>query len=217
MNNLKKASLAAAATVVMVGTADAAKRRGAAKQRGVEKLIGKIKDNSDKVRTEGWLGAGEVGAPAVKPLAGVMTDDDMEVARAAKRALWKIVRHTGRPKAARGKKAVEAELLELLGDDQPVSVRREVLWMLSEIGTFKAVKTIAGLLSNKRLREDARMALERIPSRGAVRALRAGLKAAPEDFKLNIAQSLRKRGADVPGLPCVKLVPTKKTNVSPVR
>jgi HEAT repeat protein len=228
MNNLKKASLAAAATGVMVGTADAAKRSGAkkrsgaekrkggAKRQAVDKLIGKIKDDSDKVRTEGWLGAGEVGAPAVKPLAEVMTDDDMEVARAAKRALWKIVRHTGRPRAAGAKRAVEAKLVELLGDDQPVSVRREVLWMLSEIGTFKAVKPIAGLLSNKRLREDARMVLERIPSPGAVKALKAGLKAAPEDFKLNIAQSLRKRGADVPGLPCMKLVPTKKTNVKPV-
>jgi HEAT repeat protein len=146
-----------------------------------------------------------------------MTDEDMEVARAAKRALWKIVRHTGRPKATKEKKAVEAKLLELLGDDQPVSVRREVLWMLSETGTFKAVKPIAALLSNTRLREDARMALERIPSRGAVKALKAGLKAAPEDFKLNIAQSLRKRGVDVPGLPCVKLVPTKKTNVKPAK
>jgi hypothetical protein len=47
-------------------------------------------------------------------------------------------------------------------------------------------------------------------------ALRAGLKAAPEDFKLNIVQSLRQRGAKVSGYPCVKLVPTKKTNVKPL-
>lgn len=211
MNNVRKASLAAAATGVMVGTADAARRRR------VERLIDKIKDSSDKVRTEGWLSAGEVGAPAVEPLAKVMTDEDPEVARAAKRALWKIVRHTGRPRAAKEKRAVQTELLELLGDDQPVSVRREVLWMLSEIGSFKSVKPIAGLLSNRQLREDARMALERIPGRGAVKALKAGLKAAPENFKLNIAQSLRKRGTDVPGLACVKLVPTKKTNVKPAR
>jgi len=223
MNNLKKASLIAAATGVMVGTADAKKRSGAEKRKGgakrqaVGKLISKIKDDSDEVRTEGWLGAGEVGAAAVKPLAKVMTDDDMEVARAAKRAMWKIVRHTGRPKATREKRSVEARLLELLGDDQPDSVQREVLWMLSEIGTIKSVKPIAALLSNKQLREDARMALERIPNRSALKALKAGLEAAPEDFKLNIAQSLRKRGVDVPGLPCVKLVPTKKTNVKPAK
>jgi HEAT repeat protein len=217
MNNLKKSALATAATGVIVGTADAAKRKGGAKRQAVEKLIGKIKNDNDEVRTEGWLGAGQVGAAAVEPLAKVMTDKNPEVARAAKRALWKIVRYTGRPKATKDKRAVEAKLLELLGDDQPVSVRREVLWMLSEIGSFKSVKPIAGLLSNKQLREDARMTLERIPARGAVKALKVGLKAAPEDFKLNIAQSLRKRGTDVPGLACVKLVPTKKTNVKPVK
>jgi HEAT repeat protein len=235
IKNLKKASFAAAATSVTVGTDDAKKRSRAEKRSGakkrsgaekrsgdasqgaVEKLISKIKNDSDEVRTEGWLGAGEVGAAAVKPLAKVMTDEDLEVARAAKRALWKIVRYTGRPKAAGDKRAVEARLLELLGDDQPVSVRREVLWMLSEIGGQNSIKPIAGLLSNEQLREDARMSLERIPNRGAVKALKAGLEEAPEDFKLNIAQSLRKRGVDVPGLACAKLVPTKKTNVQPVK
>ena len=222
INNLKKASLTAAATSVIVGTADATKRsggekrKGGAKQQAVENLISKLKDDSDEVRTEGWLGAGEVGAAVVKPLAKVMTDNDLEVARAAKRALWKIVRHTGRPKATKEKRAVETRLLELLGDDQPVSVRREVLWMLSEIGNRKTVEPIAALLSNKDLREDARMVLQRIPTKNALAALRTGFKAAPEDFKLNIAQSLRQRGVEVSGYPCVKLVPTKKTDVKPL-
>ena len=73
------------------------------------------------------------------------------------------------------------------------------------------------MLSNKELREDARMSLQRIPGRQSLAALKNGLKTAPEDFKLNIAQSLRKRGVKVPGLACVKLVPTKKTNVKPVK
>jgi len=209
-NNLKKVSLAAGAVGVMAQTADVARGQG------VDELIAGIKDGSDKVRTEAWLGAGPVGAPAVKPLAKVMTDDELEVARAAKRALWKIVRHTGRPKANKERRAVETELVWLLGDDQPVAVRREVLWMLSEIGGRNSIKPIAGLLSNKDLREDARMALERIPTKRAVAALKAGFEAAPEDFKPNIAQSLRKRGEEVAGYPCKKLVPTKKTDVKPL-
>jgi HEAT repeat protein len=203
MNNLKKASLAAGAGAVMVGTANAARSRG------VKKLIAGIKDTSAETRTEAWQRAGEVGAPAVKPLAKAMTDDELEVARAAKRALWKIVRHTGRPGAGKARAGVEARLRGLLGDDQPVAVRREVLWMLSEIGTRNSIKPIAALMTNKDLREDARMALERIPIRGAVKALQAGFEAAPEDFKPNIAQSLRKRGQEVSGYPCVKLVPKK--------
>jgi len=210
MNNSKKVSLAAAATGVMTGTA------GAARKKAVSKLIAGIRDDDDKVRAEAWLGAGKVGAAAVKPLAKVMTDKDFEVARAAKRGLWKIVRYAGRPGAGNKKRAVVGKLVELLGDEQPVPVRREVLWMLSEIGDRKSIKPIAALLSNRDLREDARMVLQRIPSKGALAALKAGLKAAPEDFKLNIAQSLRQRGVKVRGLPCVKLVPTKKTNVRPL-
>ena len=210
MNNSKKVSLAAAAAGVMTGTA------GAARKKAVSKLIAGIRDDDDKVRAEAWLGAGKFGAAAVKPLAKVMTDKDFEVARAAKRGLWKIVRHVGRPKADNEKRAVAGELIELLGEEQPVPVRREVLWMLSEIGTRKAIEPIAALLSNKDLREDARMVLQRIPTKSALAALRAGFKAAPEDFKLNIAQSLRQRGVEVSGYPCVKLVPTKKTNVKPL-
>ncbi|MCH8121125.1 MAG: HEAT repeat domain-containing protein [Planctomycetes bacterium] len=210
MNNIKKVSLAAAAAGVMSGVA------GAARKKAVDELMAGIRDDSDKVRAEAWLGAGEVGAAAVKPLAKVMSNKDIEVARAAKRGLWKIVRHAGRPGAGNEKRAVVGKLVELLGDEQPVPVRREVLWMLSEIGNRRSIKLIAALLSNRDLREDARMALQRIPSKGAIAALRAGLKAAPEDFKLNIAQSLRQRGVKVRGLPCVKLVPTKKTNVKPL-
>jgi len=211
MNNSKKAPLVAAAVAGSVVTAEAAR-----KSKRVDKLISRIKDDSAEVRTEAWQRAGEVGAPAVKPLAEVMTDENLEVARAAKRALWKIVRVAGRPEGGRQKRAVETQLIDLLGESQPVAVRREVLWMLSEIGERSSVRPIAELMANKELREDARMALERIPLEGAVRALKAGFEAAPEDFKLNLAQSLRKRGEEVAGYPCQKLVPTKKTDVKPL-
>ncbi|KPK43544.1 MAG: hypothetical protein AMJ65_05475 [Phycisphaerae bacterium SG8_4] len=203
-NDFKKASLAAGAAATMTGKARAARRN-----RGVKRLIRRIEDSDAETRTEAWQSAGDVGAPAVQPLALVMTHEDLEVARAAKRAMWKIVRHAGRPGAPNAKTAVVGKLYGLLGADQPVSVRREVLWMLSEIGGMRAIKPIAELLSDKHLREDARMALERIPIQRAVQALKAGFEIAPEDFKPNLAQSLRKRGVNVEGYPCVKLVPTK--------
>ncbi len=210
MSNSKKVSLAVAATGMMSGVADAARKKA------VSKLMAGIRDDDAKVRTEAWQSAGQVGAPAVKPLARVMANKELEVARAAKRGLWKIVRHAGRPGVGNMKRMVSGRLIELLSDEQPVPVRREVLWMLSEIGDRNAVKPIAALLSDRELREDARMVLQRIPNKAALAALRAGLKAAPDDFKLNIAQSLRQRGVKVRGLDCVKLIPTKKTNVKPL-
>ena len=71
-------------------------------------------------------------------------------------------------------------------------------------------------MRNKNLREDARMALERIPGKRTVTTLKAAFEKVPEDFKPNIAQSLRKRGEEVAGYPCKKLVPTKKTDVKPL-
>jgi HEAT repeat protein len=209
-NSLKKVSIAAGAAGVIAQTASTAYAQG------VDELIAGIKSDSAEKRTEAWQSAGEVGAPAVKPLAAVMADDELEVSRAAKRALWQIVRYTGRPKANKEKRAVETELVDLLGKDQPVAVQREVLWMLSEIGARNSIKPIARLIRNEDLREDARMALERIPGKRAVTTLKAAFEKAPEDFKPNIAQSLRKRGEEVAGYPCQKLVPTKKTDVKPL-
>lgn len=207
INHFKKASLAVgiAGTTVDADQSDA-----------VSKLLAGIKDSDDKVRTKAWTSAGEVGANAVIPLAETMVDDDLEVARAAKRALWKIVRHAGRPGAAKEKRAVETKLVVLLGNNHPASVRREVVWMLSEIGGRNAIKPIARLIKNPELREDARMALERIPIKRSLQALKYRFRNAPEDFKPNMAQSLRKRGVEVDGYPCQKLVPQKKTNLKPL-
>lgn len=185
----------------------------------VEELIAKIKQSDDKVRAAAWQSAGKYGAAAVKPLAAVMTAEDVEVARAAKRGLWVLVRHVGGPGTDDEKKPVVAALCELLGDDQPNAVRREVLWMLSEIGgneAVEAIREIPGILENQEIREDARCAVERIPGDAAVQALRDALEAAPEDFKYALAESLRNRGAEVAGYPSRKLVPTKQTQVKPV-
>jgi HEAT repeat protein len=184
----------------------------------VDELIAKIKSSDDKVRSAAWLAAGEVGAPAVQPLAAVMTDpaSELEVGRSARRALWKIVRHAGRPGAGAEKKAAIPAVLALLADDRPAPLRREALWMLSEIGGDESVDAIARLLANQELRDDARCALQRIPGEKSLGALKAALAAANDDFKSAVAESLRVRGVAVPDVPSKKLVPTKRTSVTPV-
>ena len=185
----------------------------------LEELIARIKDADDKVRAAAWESAGPLGAQAIGPLAATMTDENIEIGRAAKNALWKIVRHVGRPGADDDRKAVEAALCDLLGNDRVDAVRREILWMLSEIGgeaAVAAIRDIPGIVENTSLREDARCTLERIPTESAVAVLQEGLEIAPDDYKTAIAQSLRARGVHVPGLPCQKRVPTRETNVEPI-
>lgn len=222
----------------------------------LDALLAKITSGDAEVRTQAWLAAGSVGAPAIKPLAAVMRrtepvvarlaeevealnqapkkdkqkrkalenkTKELEVAlesgRAAKRGMWKIVRTVGAPGHEAQQKAVVVELLDLVGPGQPDAVRREVFWMLSEIGadeTVEAVREHDEILDEKVLREDARCMVERIPGGKAVELLGDALKEAPDDFKTNVAQSLRARGVDVDGHPCQKLVPTKQTSVKPV-
>lgn len=207
---VEKASLAISAVAALAAESEAAG------DDAVADLIARVRDKDDKVRAKALLSAGKIGAPAVKPLAAVMRDEDFEVARAAKRGLWKIARYVGRPGAGNERRPVVAELLGLLGDNQPVAVRREIVWMLSEIGGAKCVGPVAALLSNKELREDARMVLQRLPGKRSLAALKRALRTVPQEFKINIAQSLRARGVEVPGLPCQKLVPTRKTSLKPV-
>jgi HEAT repeat protein len=178
----------------------------------VIKLINDLQSTDDTIRSAAWQGAAPSGAPAVKPLAGVMTDADFETARAAKRALWKIVRFVGRPKAGKERKAVQSELISVL-QTAPTPVRREVVWMLSEVGDAGSVEALSALLVEVDVREDARCALERIPGSKATRALEVALTTVPEDFRPAVANSLRVRGRKVDSYPSQKFVPTKATAV----
>jgi len=180
----------------------------------INQLIAGLQSTDDAVRGEAWQGAAALGAAAIQPVSHLVTHPNFEVARAAKRALWKIVRYAGRPKAASERKAVQTELIALL-QSAPQPVQREALWMLSEIGDTRAVKPISQLLAHPALREDARCALERIPVTAATRALQNALQTAPEDFRSALAHSLRVRGRPVEGYPSQKLIPTKTTTVKP--
>jgi len=198
------------ATAVLGATTAVAQADAAA----VETLIAEIQSPDDKVRGAAWQGAAPLGAAAVTPLTTLIVHQDFEIARAAKRALWRIVRHAGRPGAGKERKAVQAELVALLGS-APATVGREALWMLSEIADDNVVQVIAGKLADVEVREAARCALERMPGSKATRALDKAVKTAPEDFRPALANSLRVRGHDIRGYPSQKLKPSRQTSVEP--
>lgn len=172
----------------------------------VQELIRRLREGDDDTRGDAWQKAGPLGAPAVGPLSDLLTHVDFEVARSAKRALWKIVRHAGRPGAESEAQAVEQALLPLLGHYE-AAVRREVLWMLSEIGGEGSVGPIARLLHDHEVRDDARCALQRIPGSKATAALQQAMETAPQDFRYHLAEALRQRGIHVEGYPSRKLEP----------
>jgi HEAT repeat protein len=174
----------------------------------LEELVRGIRSGKPEVRTRAWQQAGTVGAPAVKPLARLCTEQNLQVRRAAKRGLEAIVPTVGAPEVQPAKSAVIRELLALLADNQPIALRRDILWLLSEIGSGESVEPITMLLGHRVLREDARMVLERIQPEESLTSLRNALGSVPEHFRLNIAQSLRARpeAVDPEKYPCQKLV-----------
>lgn len=197
-------------TTLLAGAATALPHAQAAE--AVGDLLARIKSADDPIRGPAWQGAGAAGAAAVKPLAALLTDANFEVARSAKRALYKIIRHADRPGAIAEAKAVETELVGLL-NTSAVPARREALWMLSEIGSDKSIAPMAALLTDTEVREDARCALMRFPGAQATTALKSAFAHAPQEFKYALAESLRQRGVKVDGYPSQRLVPTRQTRV----
>ncbi len=182
----------------------------------IDDLVEQLRSDKEAARAKAWQHAYVAGPAALQPVAGLVAGTELEVGRAATRAMWKIVRHAGRPGADDERAEAVRELLPLLGGDRPRAVRAEAMWMLSEIGGDECVEAVAGLLSDEDVREDARMVLERIEGAASLGALKSAFAAAGQDFKPNLAQSLRRRGVEVDGAPCQKLVPTKRTEVKPV-
>lgn len=183
----------------------------------LDELLKQIDDGDEKVRTSAWLRAGDVGAPAIKPLVGIMKESgNAEVARAAERAVWQIVRHAGRPEGDAERPQVTAELLALLAAASEPQLQRDLMWMVSEIAGDEAVEPVAARLKIAELREDARMVLERLPGKKATAALELALGTCDSDFRPAVADALRHRGVRIADAPSMRLVPTKKTELKPV-
>ena len=198
-----KSSFAKATTAAAVTGSVAAV---AADRQDVKDLIDDIRDGDDNVRGDAWQNAGPAGAAAIAPLSDLLVHENFEIARSARRAMENIVRHAGRPGASKEALAVEKALVPLLGHYN-TRVRRDALWMLSEIATDASVGAMARLLRDREVRDDARMAIQRVPGETATMMLQIALNAAPEDFRYNLAEALRKRGVKVEGYPSKKLQP----------
>src|SRR5512139_2009770 len=93
---------------------------------GIEGLIERIRSPDETVSGAAWQSAGPYGAAAVEPLAALMAEENFEVARRAKRALYRVVWHVGHPMATKERGAVERQLIVVLRSS-PSRVRREVV------------------------------------------------------------------------------------------
>jgi HEAT repeat protein len=185
----------------------------------VQKLVELLKSPDPFARRDAWLAAGPLGAAALRPLADLASEGELEISRAANRGMWQIVRYVGAPGREELRRPVVETLGEMLGDTRlPLQLRRDIVWMLSEIIKDEEIDQASALplLLDADLGEDVRMALQRVAGPNAIGVLKAGFIQAQGEHKTAIACSLRKCGVAIDEPPCPKLVPRKTTTVKPV-
>lgn len=160
-------------------------------QAAVKALVEKISSADVAARVEGVEQAATVGPDALGALGAILGGDDPSADRAAQESMQRITFKAARSPATA--KAASRQLVQLIGKDRPYKVRSESLYLLGFAADTAAIKAIAGLLTDPEVRENARMALERVPGKEAEAALMQVAKAVPADYRPAIQQSLRHR------------------------
>lgn len=162
----------------------------------LNELIQNLKSTDAEVRYAAWRLAGPAGAAAIIPIADLMASTDKGVVRSATEALGRVTHYAARPAASKNeKRAVAQALLQVATSPRPRLVRGEALHQLGFVADERNVSAIARLLDDPEVREDARMALERIPGTASLRALEDALRRAPVDFQPNLRQAINNRRA----------------------
>lgn len=166
-----------------------------AKQPTAATLMADIKSGDSAIRLRAVEQSVLIGAPLIVPLGVTLGGADPAAAKAALEALRRVAHHCARPRSGNERQTAARELTKLTGASFPRSVRREALHLLGLVGRAESVGAIAALLEDADVREDARLALERIPDAAAERAIRRAAEKAHGDFRsaLDLSLSARKR------------------------
>ena len=160
----------------------------------ITEFIEKMKSPEADVRYAAWKAAGPVGAPAVVSLADLAASPDKGIAKSARGALQNIVHYAARPGARAEAHAVSVELLKIASDgNRPRTVRADTLNWVGFTADSRTVPGVARLLADEQMRDEARMALERVPGSAATGALRQAAQNSPDDFRPALQQSLHNR------------------------
>ena len=163
-------------------------------QTDATQLLDQLQSPDAKVRYQAWQSAGAAGAGAVSGLGDLMASPDKSIAKCAHGALDVIAHYAARSgSGSMGAHDVTKALLKLSDSTRPRMVRADALYLVGMVGDGRAVPVLVKLMADKEIREDARMALERIPGSAATNALKKAEPSAPDDYKPNIEQSLYDR------------------------
>ncbi|HEY3282365.1 MAG TPA: HEAT repeat domain-containing protein [Armatimonadota bacterium] len=161
----------------------------------LEGTVSGLREGDSAKRNAAIASAADLGAAGIGPVGDLVGSTDPKASRAAHAALEAIVHKSTRQGARSEARMVASELAKLLTASHPLKTRAEAAHLLGMVGGAPVVPALAAQLSDPALREEARLALERIPDKSAGTALRSALKTAPADFRPALEQSLAHRAS----------------------
>ncbi len=166
-----------------------------AAETGLQEFLVNMQSQQDDVRRSAMMSAGKVGPSAIAPLADLVEGNNREVSLSAQAALKNIAAYAGRPGAADEKKAAAKAYSQLLGNNRSRVLRSLVLELLSITGDDAVVPSIAALLGDTVVRDDARRALQGIPGPASLKALITAAQKTEGPFRASIIGALGQRNA----------------------
>ncbi len=161
------------------------------------RLVEAIRSGDADARWDAAESAAEIaGADAIRDLAALMEDADPGKAKAARVAMDRIALACTAPGKEKEQREVSAALAAVAAGEGSVGTRRHAIRLLGMAGRAEACETLAELIGHRELREDARMALQRIPGEAAARALEKAARNAPPGYESALQRSLRDRSIE---------------------
>ncbi|BCW98350.1 MAG: hypothetical protein KatS3mg024_1177 [Armatimonadota bacterium] len=162
-------------------------------QMTARQLIEAIRGTDADARWSAAENAAGAGAEAIPELAQVMDGNDPEKAKAARVAMDRIALASTAPGDEERRRQVSEALAAVARGDGALAARRHAVRLLGLAGGEEACDTLAALIGQKDLREDARMALQRIPGKAADRTLERAARNAPAGYESALRRSLQDR------------------------
>jgi hydrogenase maturation factor len=156
-------------------------------------LLADVKGGDATLRLRAVEQAPLVGTPVIVPLGRVMAAGDRAAARTAVEALRRVAHHCARPGAGAERATAAKELLKLTTASLPTAVRVEALYLLGFLAAARDAAALGALLNDPSVREEALLALERVPGAAVDRVLRTRLARAAPEFQAAIRLTLEAR------------------------
>ena len=158
-----------------------------------EAFIDQIQSADADIRYTAWRSAGTQLPSAVAPLAGLLESPDKGIAKAAKGALETLV-YESSPGDRERADAIADELAKVAADHaRSRPVRAEVIHLIGFVAHHLVVPDLAVLLDDLEVRDEARMALERIPGHSSLNALKNAARLCIDPFRAHLDQSINNR------------------------